>query len=492
VDAQAALVGISAVLEGSRDSFGLDYEMVVEGESLWYHLEVLPLRGNEGAVITHFDITRRRLVEEELGYRSGHDLLTGLANRQALLDRLGEAVEAGSPAGLVLIDLDGFRDINDAFGHFYGDRLLETVATRLEATAEEGHVVARLGGDEFALLAVGIAEDWNHEQLCQRIRQSLAEPVNLDITSVRPSASLGVVMRPPHTGDAEAMLRDADTALYVSKESGRDRWTLFRDDQRVTARARAVSLARVEAALADEEFVLHVQPFIDLVSGHTVGVEALLRWQHPEEGLLAPGTFLLAIESGPMLDQVGAWVIDTALATLRRWQTGGAQRNLLMSVNVSPRQLGRGQLPRLVAAALDRHQISPESLGLEVLETAILTSGAAVEAELRELHDMGVQIAIDDFGTGYSALAYLQAFPVDGVKIDRAFVQRSGTPRGARLLRAAGELARAVDATSVAEGIETPAELAVVQGAGIAWGQGYLLGRPAPAGDQPPVSAVLI
>jgi EAL domain-containing protein (putative c-di-GMP-specific phosphodiesterase class I) len=288
------------------------------------------------------------------------------------------------------------------------------------------------------------------------------------------------------------MLRDADTALYVSKESGRDRWTLFRDDQRVTARARAVSLARVEAALADEEFVLHVQPFIDLVSGHTVGVEALLRWQHPEEGLLAPGTFLPAIESGPMLDQVGAWVLDTALATLRRWQTGGAQRNLLMSVNVSPRQLGRGQLPRLVAAALDRHQISPESLGLEVLETAILTSGAAVEAELRELHDMGVQIAIDDFGTGYSALAYLQAFPVDGVKIDRAFVQRSGTPRGARLLRAAGELARAVDATSVAEGIETPAELAVVQGAGIAWGQGYLLGRPAPAGDQPPVSAVLI
>jgi EAL domain-containing protein (putative c-di-GMP-specific phosphodiesterase class I) len=235
-----------------------------------------------------------------------------------------------------------------------------------------------------------------------------------------------------------------------------------------------------------------VQPFIDLVSGHTVGVEALLRWQHPEEGLLAPGTFLPAIESGPMLDQVGAWVLDTALATLRRWQTGGAQRNLLMSVNVSPRQLGRGQLPRLVAAALDRHQISPESLGLEVLETAILTSGAAVEAELRELHDMGVQIAIDDFGTGYSALAYLQAFPVDGVKIDRAFVQRSGTPRGARLLRAAGELARAVDATSVAEGIETPAELAVVQGAGIAWGQGYLLGRPAPAGDQPPVSAVLI
>ena len=492
VDAQAALDGVTAVLSGELSSFGLDYEMAVEGTSLWYHLEVLPLRGNEGVVVTHADITRRKVAEEELGYRSRHDVLTGLANRQALLDRLGDALAQGSPVGLVLIDLDGFKHVNDAFGHVYGDRLLESVSRRLETLATTGQLVARLGGDEFAILAVDIEDGWDHERLCQRIREALAEPVNLDITSVRPSASFGIVTSPPHRGDAEAMLRDADTALYVSKDAGRDRWTLFRDDQRVSARARAVSQARIEQALADGEFVLHFQPFIDLVTGRTVGSEALLRWAHPEEGLLAPGTFLAAVESGPMLDEVGAWVLDAAIATLARWQAVDGHARHLMSINVSPKQLGRGRLPGLVVAALERHGVAPATVGLEVLESALLTSGATVEAELRDLHAMGVRVAIDDFGTGYSALAYLQTFPVDAVKIDRAFVQRSGTPRGARLLRATGEIARAVDATSIAEGIETAAELAAVQAAGIAWGQGYLLGRPTPAGPAPAASAVTV
>lgn len=492
VDAQAALDGISAVLAGDLSSFGMDYEMIVDGASMWYHLEALPLRGNDGVVVTHADITRRKTAEDELGYRARHDLLTGLVNRHELLDLTDRAVVAGSRVGLVLIDLDGFKDVNDAFGHLYGDRLLQTVAERLTAIVEPGSVVGRLGGDEFAVLVTDIAEGWDHGGLCQLIRETLAEPVNLDITSVRPSASFGVVTRPPHLGSAEEMLRDADTAMYVSKEAGRDRWTLFRDDQRTTARARAVSMDRVEQALEAGEFTLHFQPFIDLVSGRTVAAEALLRWQHPEDGLLAPGTFLAAIESGPMMDDVGAWVLDSALSTLAGWQATPGHGEFLMSVNVSPRQLGRGRLPALVTSVLDRHGVAPGTLGLEVLESALLTSGAAVEAELRELHEMGVRIAIDDFGTGYSALAYLQTFPVDGVKIDRAFVQRSGTPRGARLLRATGEIARAVDATSVAEGIETEQQLAAVQAAGIAWGQGYLLGRPAPAGLQPVTAAVAI
>ena len=492
LDAQAALEGITAVLAGDIASFGMDYEMVVDGSSMWYHLEALPLRGNDGVVVTHADITRRKTAEDELGYRARHDLLTGLVNRHELLDLTERAVAAGARVGLVLIDLDGFKDVNDAFGHHYGDRLLQTVAERLTAVVEPGTVVGRLGGDEFAVLATGIGEAWDHGGLCERIRQTLAEPVNLDITSVRPSASFGVVTRPPHRGSAEDMLRDADTAMYVSKEAGRDRWTLFRDDQRTTARARAVSRDRVKRALEEGEFVLHFQPFFDLASGRAVAAEALLRWQHPEDGLLAPGAFLQAIESGPMMDDVGAWVLESALGTLAAWQATAGHGQFLMSVNVSPRQLGRGRLPALVTSALDRHGVAPGTLGLEVLESALLTSGAAVEAELRELHEMGVRIAIDDFGTGYSALAYLQTFPVDGVKIDRAFVQRSGTPRGARLLRATGEIARAVDATSVAEGIETVEQLAEVQAAGIAWGQGYLLGRPAPAGPEPAVAAVPI
>jgi diguanylate cyclase (GGDEF)-like protein/PAS domain S-box-containing protein len=491
-DAQIAQEGIVAVLDGTAPSFGLDYEMSVDGASLWHHMEVLPLPGREGAIVTHADITRRRLAEDELGYQASHDLLTGLANREALLARLATALSSTVPFGLILIDLDDFKNVNDAFGHYFGDRLLETVADRLASCFEPQDVVARLGGDEFAVVVDAIKSAADLDAACQRIREALADPVNLDIASVRLSASFGVVASPPYAGDADALLRDADTAMYVSKRAGRDRWTVFHEEQRAHVRARAVSSDMIAAALAGEEFELHFQPFIDLVSGRTVAAEALLRWNHPTEGLLSPGSFLAAIESGPLIEDVGEWVLDRALAVQAAWQARPGFERHLMSVNVSPRQLGRGRLPGLVAQMLDRHGVPPANLGIEILESALLTSGATVEAELRELHDTGVRIAIDDFGTGYSALAYLQTFPVDGVKIDRAFIQRSGSPRGARLLRVAGEIASAVSATSVVEGIETPEQLAAAQAAGVMWGQGYLLGRPAPAGAGPALSVVPI
>ena len=493
-DAQIAQEGITAVLDGAVPSFGLDYEMAVEGKPLWYHMEVLPLPGGEGAIVTHADITRRKLVEEELGYQASHDVLTGLANREALLERivLALAQSSATPFGLILIDLDDFKNVNDAFGHYYGDRLLETVAERLEGCVGSSDVVARLGGDEFAVVLGSVGSTDDLDVTCQRIREALAEPVNLDIASVRLSASFGVVASPPYRGDADAMLRDADTAMYVSKSEGRDRWTLFHEDQRASVRARAVSNDRIATALAEGEFDLHFQPFIDLASGRTMAAEALLRWNHPTEGLLVPGSFLAAIEGGPLIDDVGEWVLNRALTIQATWQARPGFERHLMSVNVSPRQLGRGRLPSLISRMLDLHGVPPSNLGIEVLESALLTSGATAEAELRQLHGMGVRVAIDDFGTGYSALAYLQTFPVDGVKIDRAFIQRSGTPRGARLLRVAGEIASAVSATSVAEGIETPEQLAAAQSAGVMWGQGYLLGRPAPAGPAPVASLVTI
>ena len=492
--AARALDGIRRVLDGALTAFELDYEMRAAGDTLWYHMQVLPLVGGEGAVVTHVDITRRRLAEAELGYRASNDALTGLWNRESLLARIAGCLDTSdrSAFALVLIDLDDFRDVNDAFGHAYGDRLLETVAERLDALAGPQDLVARLGGDEFAFLMREIPPDWDFGAACHRIREALAEAINLDIASVRPSASYGVVMSPPYSGDAQAMLRDAETAMYVSKQAGRDRWTLFADQQRVDVRARAISRERISEALAADEFVLHFQPFVDLASGRTVGSEALLRWDDPVEGLLSPASFLTAIESGPLIEDVGAWVLDHALAVQARWQSIPGYEHHLMSVNVSPRQLGRGRLPALVREMLDRHGIPPSNLGIEVLETSLLTSGESVEDELRQLHDMGVRIAIDDFGTGYSALAYLQTFPIEGVKIDRAFIQRSGTPRGARLLRAAGELARAVGAISIAEGIETSDQLLATQAAGIGWGQGYLLARPAPAAETPQVSSVSV
>lgn len=489
-DAASAAEGIAGVLEGVRDSFRLDYEISAGETTRWYHLEVRPLRGREGVIVTHVDITRRRQVEEELGYQAAHDPLTGLANRDALLRRLTTLTDArqATPFAVALIDLDDFRTVNDAYGHAYGDRILEIVAERLESLVDHDDLVARLGGDEFALVLAGVGPDRDTEELFSAVRDRLSDPIDLDIVSVRLSASMGVVLSPPHTGDADAMIRDADTAMYVSKTAGRDRWTLFDEPQRVSARARAISQERIAKGVARGEFVLWFQPFVELSTGRTVASEALLRWMHPTDGLLTPAAFLSAIESGPLIDDVGGWVLDQALAVQAQWLGETGFDRHVMSVNVSPRQLGRGVLPGMVLDALERHGVAPGNLGLEVLESDLVTRGDKVEHELRELHELGVGIAIDDFGTGYSALAYLQTFPVDAVKIDRAFVQRSSTPRGARLLRAAGELARAVDAISVAEGIETHEQLMAVQSAGVTWGQGYLLGRPAAAGPTPAVA----
>ena len=486
-DAAATEAGLAAVLAGERDSFALDYQFGVAGAEQWFHLEVRPLRGREGAIVTHVDITRRRRAEEELGYQAMHDPLTGLANREALQQRLEHLLLAGAlaPFALILVDLDGFKTVNDAYGHAHGDLLLSTVAQRLQRVFGEDDLIARLGGDEFAVVVTDIGDDWDPARVCEGIHRCLADPIELDIATVRLSGSIGVVMAPPHEGDANAILRDADTAMYVSKEGGRDRWTLFRAEQREMARARAISTDRLQTAMRHGEFELWFQPFVDMSTGRTVASEALLRWRHPVEGVLPPAAFLAAIEAGPLIEDVGEWVLDQALATQARWQRVGGFEGHVMSVNVSPRQLGRGRLPRVVLAGLEKHGVEPANLELEVLESDLLTADEKVEGELRELHDLGVGIAIDDFGTGYSALAYLQTFPVDAVKIDRVFVHRSDTPRGARLLRAAAELSRAVEAISVAEGIETPAQLAAAQAAGISWGQGFLFAKPAPAGDEP-------
>jgi len=484
-DAARAAEGIRAVLEGERPSFGMDYAIATDAGRRWYHLTAMPLRGRDGVIVTHVDTTRRREVEEELDYQALHDALTGLANRDALLSEVRAWRNGDIPFAVVLIDLDAFKTLNDAYGHGYGDRILEVVGQRLAGLVGPEDVVARLGGDEFAMVIRGAQEDWDPEPVCRAIRGCLAEPIDVGIAAIRLSASIGVVISPPHRGGEDAILRDADTAMYVSKTEGRDRWTLFAEDQRTLARARAVSHERLAEALTCGEFVLWFQPFIDMASGKTVASEALLRWEHPDDGLLSPAAFLSAIEAGPLIDEVGAWVLDQALAVQARWQKAPGFDAHVMSVNVSPRQLGRGALPSVVMAALERHGVAPRHLGLEVLESDLLTSGDKAEAELRELHDLGVGIAIDDFGTGYSALAYLQTFPVDAVKVDRAFVQGARSPRGARLLRAVGELARAVEAIAVAEGIETPQQLEAVRSAGIAWGQGFLLGRPAPAGPEP-------
>lgn len=487
--ARQALRGIEGVLAGERPSFNLDYEIEIRGSIRWYHMQVVPLVDRQGVVVSHLDVTARKAMEVRLGHQATHDTLTGLANRELIARAIDEAAASARrghrQAAVVYADLDDFKDVNDAFGHDYGDRIITTVADRLHSLVGGSGTVARVGGDEFVILLPELAADWNPDTTFRTVRQVVAEPINLGFTTVKISASAGVVTIPPHNGDSAMILRDADAAMYASKRAGRDRWTAFTDGIRRDALARLITNERIERAIADREFELHFQPIIDLNTDAVIGSEALLRWRHPERGLLPPAAFLAAIESGPMIEVVGDWILNEALSVQSRWQRVEGFADHMMSVNISPRQMGHGHLPDVVAEALTRHGVRPECLGLEIVEESLVQSGSAAESEVGTIHQTGVRFAIDDFGTGYSSVAYLLQFPISLLKIDRGFL-RSGPPGATvQLLRAVSQLAHAVGAASLAEGIETEEDLAVVREAQIDLCQGYLFGRPIPPGERP-------
>jgi diguanylate cyclase (GGDEF)-like protein/PAS domain S-box-containing protein len=482
-----AYAGILRVLCGEAPRFGMDYCCEVRGELRWFHLQAAPLTGRDGAVVTHTDITARKDAESELTHQATHDALTGLPNRQLLIRRLEATLAEGRArrerTAVAFLDLDNFKDVNDAFGHGYGDRVLDTVGARLQAAVRRQDVVSRVGGDEYVIVLAGLPESWDAEEYFTRLREVVSRPIELGVASIRPSMSVGIVTSPPHHGDAEAVLRDADTAMYASKRGGRDRWTLFSREVRENALTRAVTEDRLATALHHDYFELHFQPIVDLVQGITVGSEALLRLRTPEGDLLLPDQFLSAVENGPLAADVGRWVLDRALAQQARWATVSPLHS--MSVNVSPRQLGHGRLPGEVRELLATHGVEPHKLVLEVTEDMLVEASGRGTVELAEIRELGVRLAVDDFGTGFSALSYLATMPVDVLKIDRSFVTGSGTPRGEALLAAVGSMATVVDAVAVCEGIETVEELNRVRSLGFVRGQGYLLGRPAAPGSGP-------
>jgi diguanylate cyclase (GGDEF)-like protein/PAS domain S-box-containing protein len=482
-----AYAGILRVLVGEQRTFGMDYCCEVAGELRWFHLQAAPLTGRDGAVVTHTDITARKDAESELSHQATHDPLTGLPNRTLLLRRLSAILAEGRAhrhtTAVAFVDLDNFKDVNDAFGHGYGDRVLDVVAERLQAGVRRQDLVARVGGDEYVIVLSDLPSDWDAEDYFTRLRDVVGHPIELGVASIRPSMSVGIVTSPPHHGDAESVLRDADTAMYASKRGGRDRWTLFSREVRETALTRAVTEDRLAGALDHDDFVLHFQPIVDLRNGITVGSEALLRLRTPDGDLLYPDQFLSAVENGPLAADVGRWVLDHALAQQARWAAVSPLHT--MSVNVSPRQLGHGRLPGEVRELLARHGVPPEKLVLEVTEDLLVEASGRATVELAEIRESGVRLAVDDFGTGFSALSYLATLPVDVLKVDRSFVLGSDTTRGRALLAAVGSMAGIVEAVAVCEGIETVEELDRVRALGFTRGQGFLLGRPADPGSGP-------
>jgi diguanylate cyclase (GGDEF)-like protein len=425
------------------------------------------------------------MVEEKTGqlrHQALHDALTGLPNRVLALDRaeqmLARARRQGLPVAALYVDVDGFKDVNDSFGHAAGDELLRIVASRLESVVREGDTAARLGGDEFVVLVEGSTLDAGPELVAERLLEELRRPYDMREEIGRElslTASIGIAFG--QRGTADELLRDADIALYQAKAAGRNRHVLFQADMQSALQDRLTTQTELMEALAHDELFLLYRPTFDLRSERVAGVEALLRWRHPTRGTLAPREFLPTAEASGLIVPLGRWVLATACTQAASWHARGLPVGV--SVNVSARQLESDELVEHVTAALHDSGLEAAALTLEISELALLGDPQGTGARLRVLRQLGVRIAIDDFGSGYSSLASVHEFPADAVKLDRAFVDRMAVSgRSTALLQTFVQLGKTLDIEMLAEGIEDHAELEQTQRDQCDHGHGFLFSRP--------------
>jgi diguanylate cyclase (GGDEF)-like protein/PAS domain S-box-containing protein len=436
----------------------------------------------QGIVITIRDVTERKRLEDELAHQANHDLLTGLPNRVLFADRVRQELSGRGTdlCAALFIDLDHFKDVNDALGHAAGDALLEAVAARFDDVLRAGDIVARLGGDEFGVLLRGIADPSEGVVVAGRILDALLAPFQVAASEVHVTASIGIaVAQPGGSAGVDELLRDADLAMNMAKNDGRSRSRLFQADMHTHLLDRVELEADLRRAMERDELVLHYQPLVDIESTRVIGVEALIRWNHPKRGLVPPLQFIPLAEETGLIVRVGRWVLDAACNEGASLAPAGEPIHI--SVNLSARQLLDPILVDNVRSALARSGLPPERLVLEITESVVAGNLDVTRTVLEELRSMGVRIAIDDFGSGYSSLRYLKTLPVDILKIDRAFVKGLGlTPKDGALTDAIVMLGHSLGLTTVAEGIESEAQLDHLRRAGCDVGQGFLFAAPMP------------
>jgi diguanylate cyclase (GGDEF)-like protein len=432
-------------------------------------------------------VQRTAQMSQEREHRALHDPLTGLPNRLLLTDRIETALARSSRSGgrvvVVFLDLDLFKTINDGLGHAVGDAVLVDVADRLTSVLRPGDTLARFSGDEFAIVCESIP-DYEIEVLAARIQASLEPAFPFGSHEVTVTASIGVATATPHS-TAESLLREADSAMYRAKSAGRDQVAHFHWSMHEAATARLDDQLGLRRALERGELRAHYQPIMDLASGSVLGMEALVRWEHPERGLIPPDQFIPLAEETGLILPIGAWVLDHSLQQLRAWQEefpGAA--DLWMAVNISPRQLSDPDLTHKISRSLRDSGLDASSLHLEITETAIMNSLDRSTATLEALRSLGVQLIIDDFGTGYSSLARLKRLPVTALKIDRTFVDGLGMDSSdLSIVDAIANLARSLNLDVIAEGVETREQLEILHTLGANMGQGYLWSRALPADE---------
>jgi diguanylate cyclase len=433
------------------------------------------------ALISWSSTRRLRRHAAESAYQALHDPLTGLPNREWFrirAQRAVDGVESGERGAVVLIDLDRFKEVNDTLGHHAGDDLLRIVTGRLAAALRTDDVVARLGGDEFGLVLPGIADATQALELLGRVRDELSAELTLESVDLRIEASFGIALYPEHGTTLEELLKHADAAMYQGKR-GTAGMVVYEAADAAQAPDRLVMQAELRHALDGDELVLHYQPKLDVGSERVCGVEALLRWQHPRRGLLAPGEFLPIAEQSDLIEPLTAWVLRRALDDHRRWTRAGV--DWPVSVNVSARNLEASDFPALVMRALADADAAPKDLCLEITETALAGDNTAAARALDELAESGVAVSVDDFGTGYTSLIGLRTLAVSEVKIDRAFVTELDRREADRsIVRSIIALAHGLGCTVTAEGVETPQTAAWLRDASCDSAQGYHFARPAP------------
>ncbi|NEK60112.1 EAL domain-containing protein [Geodermatophilus sabuli] len=486
-DRTAITEGLGELMAGGPGvadrSFVWDYALRMGADREWFRLQAARVEPSGRVVITHVDITQRVRDQETVAWQAAHDDLTGLPNRSRLLQLVGESLEdERARAALLFLDLDGFKTVNDSLGHEVGDELLRQVGGRLAKQIRPGDAVGRLGADQFLILARD-CDTSEAAALAFRLQTSFARPFLAQGISVPLSASIGVATAQPGARQAHQLLSDADAAAYAAKGAGRDRVHLFSPGLREAARWRLEVANRLRDGAVDE-LVVHYQPVVRVDTGEVDGVEALLRWQHPERGLLSPDSFLSVAEETGQLIPITRWLLGETTRQAAEWAAQGLP--LRMSVNISARHFSAETLVHDVRVALHDSGLPAEKLVLELTETSVAEDPTRAEDQLAVLRGFGVRVAIDDFGTGWSSLAQLLALPIGTLKIDRSLLTaaaRLASGGTGAVLAAIVALTRTLGIRSVAEGVETAEHLQMVRDAGCDLAQGYLLARPMPAGD---------
>ena len=434
-------------------------------------------------VLTTRDVRERKTLERQLTQVALHDLLTSLPNRTLFRDRVGQALASAASAHrhttVLSLGLDSFKHVNDSLGHSVGDQVLQEVSGRLQASVRAADTCARLGGDEFGVLLDGHSTAEDGLATADRILAALRVPIELAGNPIQVAASVGVSTVAPTETDAGSLLRRAETARSVARNRGGARVVVFEPAMQEAVQARFELESELRRAIDQAEFVLNYQPIVDVRTGELVGAEALIRWDHPTHGRIAPSVFIPLAEETGLIDEIGTWVLRTACTEVARWAALSPGRVPRVSINLSAHQLADPQLAWTVQAAMAHASATPSWITLELTESLLMENSSAYLERLHAIRALGVQLAIDDFGTGYSSLAYLEQFPVTHIKIDRSFVTPLDDPRrGDGVVHAIVEIGRALGLTTVAEGIETPTQLARLRELGCELGQGYLFAQP--------------